>query len=244
MGAALYANVTSMDLQTRTARVAGLWYLAVALVGPIGIIAVPSQIFVPGDAAATAANLTEHALLLRIGIASSVICQICFVFLVLALDRLFAGVHARYAKLMVSLVIAAAPIAIVNELFNVAALELGTGGFASALPAPQRGALVLALLGVHHTGLAIAGVFWGLWLFPFGMLVIRCGFIPKILGALLIAGCFSYLLDSAIALLAPQYRGMLSGILMLPLAAGEFSIILWLLIKGVRAAPTGAAAAP
>jgi hypothetical protein len=223
------------------ARSAGLWYLAMALIGPIGIMVVPSQILVQGDAAATAANIAANEWLLRVGIVSSLICQICFVFLVLALDRLFAGVHDRYAKLMVSLVIAAAPIAIVNELFQVAALELGTGAvYAAAIPEVQRNALVLALLNVHHSGIAIAGVFWGLWLFPFGMLVIRSGFIPRVLGVLLIAGCFSYLVDSAIALLVPQYRSVLAGVLMLPLALGEFGSIFWLLIKGVRVARPGA----
>lgn len=95
---------------------------------------------------------------------------------------------------------------------------------------------------MHQYGLAIAGVFWGLWLFPFGVLVIRSGFIPKLFGVLLIVGCFSYLLiDSPVALLAPQHRSAFSGILMLPLGIGEFAIIFWLLIKGVRAAPAGGA---
>jgi hypothetical protein len=87
---------------------------------------------------------------------------------------------------------------------------------------------------VRQTGIAIAGVFWGLWLFPLGVLAMRSGFIPRILGALLIAGCFSYLIDSSVALLAPEHRGALSSILMLPLALGELGMIGWLLIKGVR----------
>lgn len=223
------------------ARIAGLWYLAMALIGPIGIMVVPSQILVAGDPAATAANIAAHESLLRAGIVSSLICQICFVFLAVALHRLFAGVHDTYAKLMVSLVIAAAPIAIVNELFQVAALELGTGAvYASALPDGQRNALALAFLNVHQGGIAIAGVFWGLWLFPFGMLVIRSGFMPRVLGWLLIAGGCSYLIDSGVALVAPQHRSVLAGVLMLPLALGEFGSIFWLLIKGVRSAQPGA----
>ena len=89
-------------------------------------------------------------------------------------------------------------------------------------------------MNVRQHGIAIAGIFWGLWLFPFGVLVIRSGFIPKILGILLIVGCFSYLIDSAVALLLPEHRDRLAGILMLPLAAGELSMVLWLLVKGVR----------
>lgn len=206
-----------------------------ALIGPVGIMMMPSQIIAPGDAAATAANVATHDLLVRLGIISSVLCQIFYVLLALALRRLFAGVHDTYATLMMALVLVGAPIAIVNELFAVAALELGTGAYAAALSASQRDALVLALFNVRQTGVAIAGVFWGLWLFPFGVLVIRSGFIPRILGALLIAGGGAYLIDSAVALLAPQHRSAVSGILMLPLALGEFGMIFWLLIKGVRA---------
>ena len=206
-----------------------------ALSGAIGIMLVPSQILVPDQPAATAANIAGHELLLRLGIVSSLVCQVCFLFMVLALNRLFAGVHDGHAKLMVSLVIAAAPIAIVNELFHVAALVLGTGAVrAGSLAAAERDALALVFLEVRQTGIAIAGVFWGLWLFPFGLLVIRSGFIPKVLGGLLIAGGFSYLIDSCFVLLAPQHRDAVSAILMLPLAVGELAMISWLLIKGVR----------
>lgn len=227
-----------MDVRKRTARIAGLWYLAVALVGPIGIMWIPSQIFSAGDPAAIVANIADHEMLLRLGIVSSLICQICFLFLALSLRRLFEGVHDTYAKSMMSLVIAGAPIAIVNELFNIVVLALATNPFyASAIPDDQRIALVLLFLEVHQTGIAIAGVFWGLWLFPFGMLVIRSGFIPKPLGWFLLAGGLSYLVDSSLALLAPQHRIAVSMFLMLPLALGEFSMIFWLLIKGVRARP-------
>ena len=141
--------------------------------------------------------------------------------------------------------IAAVPIAIVNELFSVAALELGSrAAHSSGLSLEQRGALALALLNVRQQGIAIAGIFWGLWLFPFGVLALRSDFIPRILGALLIAGCFSYLLDSAVALLAPRHREALSSLLMLPLAAGELSMVLWLLIKGVRVVPAGGHSPP
>jgi Domain of unknown function (DUF4386) len=224
-----------MGSRQRSARIAGLWYLAMALSGPIGILYVPSKILVAGDAGATAANIAAHELLLRVGIVSSIFCQITFVFLALALRRLFEGVDDDHAKLMVALVVAAVPVAVVNELCHVAALELGTGNaYLAALSPEQRGALALACMNARQTGVAIAGVFWGLWLFPFGVLVIRSGFIPKVLGVLLIVGCFSYLIDSGVALLAPAYRDALAGFLMLPLAAGEISTVFWLLARGVR----------
>ena len=225
-----------VDSRKRPARIAGLWYLAMALSGPIGIVYVPSKILVAGDAGATAANIVAHELLLRVGILSSLVCQISFVFLVLALNRLFRGVNDRQAKLMVSLVIAAVPIAIVNELFQLAALELGKGGaHLTALAPEQRNALALAFLNVHQNGISLVESFWGLWLFPFGVLVIQSRFIPRILGALLIVSGCSYLLETFVVLLAPQHRETLAVVLTLPMALGELSMVLWLLIKGVRA---------
>jgi Domain of unknown function (DUF4386) len=215
-----------MDPRKRTARIAGIFYLAVALSGPLGILYVPSVLIVAGDPQATAANIAAHPLLVRIGILSTVVCQVSFVCLARALARLFEGVADVHVKLMVSLVTAAVPIAVVNELFHVAALEVATSD--------PHGGLALTFMNVRQTGIAIVGFFWGLWLLPFGMLAIKSRFIPKILGVLLIAGCFSYLTDSSVALLAPGDRDALSTILMVPLALGEISTVIWLLARGVR----------
>ena len=228
--------MTITDPRKRSARIAGLWYLAMALSGPIGIVYVPSKILVAGDAGATAANIVAHELLLRVGILSSLVCQISFVFLVLALNRLFRGVNDRQAKLMVSLVIAAVPIAIANDLFQLAALEIGKGGVhLTALSSEQRNALALAFLNVHQNGVCLVETFWGLWLFPFGVLAIQSRFIPRILGALLIVSGCSYLIETVVVLLAPQHRKLLASVLTLPMALGEVSMVLWLLIKGIRA---------
>jgi hypothetical protein len=224
-----------VDSLRRQARIAGFWYLAMAVSGPIGIVYVPGKILVAGDAAATASNLAAHELLVRAGMVSSLFCQVSFVFLVMALRRLFQNVNEKQTSLMVSLVIAAVPIAIANELFQVAALELGRGaGYLNGLPTPQRSALALLFMNVRQMGISVVEIFWGLWLLPFALLVIRSGFIPKILGILLIASCVSYVLESFVALLAPNHLGIVSDVLAPFMALGELSMVLWLLIKGVR----------
>jgi hypothetical protein len=224
-----------MDARKRAARIAGLWYLAMAVSGPIGIAYVAPKILVEGDASATWANIVAHELLLRVGVVSSLVCQVSFVFLVLALKRLFQGVNDTHARLMVALVIAAVPIGFLNEIFPLAALELATDArHWNGLAPEQRSALALLLLKTHRLGFSIAEIFWGLWLLPFSLLVIRSKFIPKVLGALLIASGASYLLESAIALLAPQHLPAASAVLTAPMAAGELLMVLWLLVKGVR----------
>jgi len=224
-----------MDSNKKKARLAGLLYLLMAVSGPIGLLIVPSKIIVDGNVAATTQNIVTHEMLFRIGIVSNLVCQISFIFLVLALNRLFNGVNEKYAKLMVSLVIVAVPIAVLNELNNVAALVFADGaGFLNPFNPEQLNALATVFVQLHEKGTIIASFFWGLWLFPFGVLVVKSGFIPKILGILLIVGCFTYVVDSSLAILFPKFRELITGFLLLPLSLGEISMVLWLLIKGVK----------
>ena len=224
-----------MNSNKKNARIAGLLYLIMAITGAAGIMYVPSKTIVTGDVTATANNIMNYDLLYRLGIASNLICQTIFIFLVLALNRLFKGINEKYAKLMVSLVIAAVPIAFLIEIIKIATLHLLSGAdYLKVFEQDQLNTLVMVFLNLHEQGIIIVGIFWGLWLFPFGYLVIKSGFIPKIFGILLIIGCFAYLADSLTGLLIPQHKDIVSTILMLPLAAAEIPIILWLLIIGAR----------
>jgi hypothetical protein len=228
-------NDINYTMLRKTARIAGLWYLLMLITAPIGLMYIPSKLFISGNATATASNVMTSELLFRIGIMSNLICQISFIFLVLALYRLFKGVNEKYAKLMVSLVIVAVPIAFLNELTQIATILIySDADYLKVFEPNQLNGLAMLFLNLHEQGTFIVGIFWGLWLFPFGYLVIKSGFIPKVLGILLIIGCFSYLIDSSVALLIPQQKDFVTNILMLPLAFGELSMILWLLIKGVK----------
>jgi hypothetical protein len=94
---------------------------------------------------------------------------------------------------------------------------------------------------LHHRGVTVASVFWGLWLFPFGILVIRSGFIPKFLGYLLFVAGSAYLVNAFFTLIVPEYKDLISGFITL-LYMAEVPIIFWLLIWGAK--PQGDAAAP
>jgi hypothetical protein len=87
---------------------------------------------------------------------------------------------------------------------------------------------------LHGQGLQVASIFWGLWLFPFGLLIMRCGFIPKVLGILVMVAGLGYLLGSFTSLILPHHVGILSDIAGI-LTLGEPPIILWLLIWGAKA---------
>jgi len=95
-------------------------------------------------------------------------------------------------------------------------------------------------LGLHGDGINIANIFNGLWLVPFGILVMRSGFIPRILGILLIADCCALVAVSLTALLLPAYLDIVSRVAIIP-ELGELWMMAWLLIKGVREQPLPAA---
>jgi hypothetical protein len=233
-----------MSSTQQQARFAGFLYLLLALIAPIGLLYVPGKLIVSGNATATADNIRASEGLLRIGIASELIHQVIGVFLVLALYRLFKAVNETHAKQVVILgSLVSLPIVFVNVLNEIAALILVKGAdFLSVFGKPQLDALAYLFLRLHSQGIIVASIFWGLWLFPFGMLVIRSGFIPRVLGVLLMIAGIAYLASSFASLVLPRYAAMV-GQVALPLEVAELPIIFWLLIWGARTRPAVAPAA-
>jgi hypothetical protein len=231
-----------MNSTKRQARIAGAWYLLMALAAPFGLMIVPAALVVAGDAAATADNLRASPWLLRAGIASELVHQVIAIFLVLALYRLFKPVDAALARLVVVLgALVSVPIMFANTLNELAALAfVGGEPFLSGFDKAQLDGLAYLSLHLHEQGVVLASIFWGLWLFPFGRLVMLSGFIPAWLGVLLMAAGAGYLVDASTALVLPRYEALVSTFTA-PLQFGELPIIFWLLIWGARTAPGKAA---
>src|ERR1700720_4981737 len=196
-----------MKSTKKKARIAGVLYLVNGVTGFFSIIHVPSRLMVSGNATATANNILASERLFRLGIVSELICAVEFIFLLWVLYRLLGGVNKTHASLMVILGLLQIPIMFVNVLNEIAALALLRGAdFLSVFDLSQRQALAMQCLNLHGEGFVVAGIFWGLWLFPFGVLLFRSGFLPRILGVLLIAAGFGYLADSLTSLLLPSYE--------------------------------------
>src|SRR4030065_1465556 len=218
----------------KTARIAGLWYLLLAITGAYSIIYVPSKIMVRGDAVATANNILANEFLFRTGIISDIISSTIFVFLVLVLYRLFKQVNERQATLMVALVLVQIPAVFIIETFNIASLMIFKGEILKTFELSQRLDLAMSFLKINDYGTLTLEMFWGLWLIPFGLLVYKSGFIPRILGILLFIAGIAYMIDSFISLLFPVYHTSVNQPILLFVGIGEISIMLWLLIKGVK----------
>lgn len=231
-----------MHSTKKTARIAGLLYLVNAVTGFFGIVYVPSRLVVSGNAAATANNILASERLFRLGMVSELICAAEWVFLLWALYRLFIGVSKTHASLMMILGLVFIPIMCVNVVNEIAALTILRGpDFLSVFDKYQQRAMAMLFLDLRGYGYMVGWIF-GLWLFPFGVLVIRSGFLPRILGVLLIAAGFGYLADSLTPLLLPNYANIVGRFASVPLSLGEPAIILWLLIRGAKDQPLPVAA--
>lgn len=226
-----------MRLTKDPGRFAGFLYVVSSIPGFFSLIYVPGKLFVHGDAAATADNIVAHETLFRAGVVTDLICQGMFIFVGLALYHLFKEVNARHALVMLISILVSIPISFVNEVNSNAALIMAKGaqgaGYLAVFDEPQRDALARFFLNLRSSGFDIAGIFWGLWLFPLGMLVYRSRFLPRLLGVLLMLGTFAYLANSFTALLAPQYEVAVSRWAS-PVQAVEVVFMLWLLIRGTN----------
>jgi hypothetical protein len=225
----------------KAARIAGAWYLSLVLTAPFSLIYVPNTVIVRGNANATANNVLAHETLFRLGIVADLLASVTFMFVVLALYRLLRDVNTTRAAQMVALAMVSVAVGFMNVLNNIAALILFRGAdFLTVFEKPQRDALGMLFIRLHGQGVVINEIFWGLWLLPFGLLVMRSGFLPRILGVLLIVNCFAYVALSLTALLVPDYLGLVSGYAF-PAQLGELWIMLWLLIKGAKVTPAAGA---
>jgi hypothetical protein len=210
----------------KLARAAGFLYLMLIPLGFFGILYVPSQLIVEGNATETANNILESESLFRFSILSALLVQVVNIFVVSALYKLLHSVNKDVASLMVIFIFLGVPIAMLNELNHVAILLVLDN--TNALT-PFSTDLVPFFFDLHEYGVHIAGIFWGLWLFPMGYLVFKSGFLPRIIGILLMIGCFGYLIDSFATLLFPDAGVEIAGFTFW----GEILLPLWLLIKGV-----------
>jgi hypothetical protein len=211
------------------ARVAGALYLVANILAPFTLLYLPSRFIVRGDAAATANNIMASASLFRFGIVGNLFTFIANIFLALALYQLLKIVNRKMASLMLILFLLGVPIAMFNELTQLAVLRLLSGAdYLKVYTTAQLQAAAYLLHGLHDQGLLIAHIFFGLWLLPMGYLVFKSRFLPRLVGVLLVIAGVGYVVQSFAACLGyPVNIILFTGL-------GELVFLLWLLIRGVN----------
>lgn len=217
------------------ARAAGVLYLIVAIFGGFAHLFVRAAVYVPGDAASTAQNVVANPGLVRVGVVADLFQATVFLFLGMALYLLLKHVNTNVARAMVILVAIATTIICLNMVFQFAALLVATdGAYVAAFGVAGANALVLLLLDIQHYGYLIAQIFFGLWLVPLGYLAYRSALFPRALGALLIVGGVSFVVDMLALFLIPEFGETISSFVVIPPAIAELWMVAYLLVKGVR----------
>jgi len=227
------------------ARVAGLLYLVVVVGGVFNDIYVRSRIVRSGDAAATADNIRASAQLYRIGFVGDAVAGACWLLTAMALYLLLRHVNQMVAAAMVTLVAVGAAVGSLNMLNQYTALTVATGeDYTRGLGAAGSDALTQLFVEAHHNGFILNAMFFGLWLAPLGYLVMRSGYVPRVLGVLLIIGCFGYLADFFAFFLAHGLGTRIGPLLAAVGGIPEILFVAWLLVRAVRVPAPDARVSP
>src|SRR5215472_666085 len=229
-----------MHPTAKTARIAGAIYLSTLPLALYCWSYIPGKLIVRGNATATAENILAHETLFRVSILGDLVGHVIFICLGFLLYRLLRDVNRMWAIAMLGFVLVSGAIGFFNALNSIAAVILFRGAdFVAVIDKAQREALAMFFIRLHGQGFVINEIFWGVWLFPFGVLVIRSGFLPRFLGVWLMINCFGWLAVSFTGLFFPLYSDTVYRCAQ-PLLFGELATMLWLLIRGAKVRPAAA----
>lgn len=194
------------------------------------------KLIVFGDTLATVNNITAHELLFRMGIVSHLIAQVFLLLFGMAVVRLFNGVNKTWTSIFWTSILMTVAITVVNTLNYVAALIiLSKADYLNVFQQEQLHALVMLFLRLSNFGQALFEIFWGLYLFAFGLLIIKSRFIPRILGMLMIVGSIGFPINTFTKLLVPEfYPGIFTQVTMFLSGLGVVPTLFWILIVGAK----------
>ena len=217
----------------KSARTAGLLYFVFAMIGIYGYAYLQPTLTGSGGPSGTAASMLAHASLFHLGKGLAVLSAFLFILIVWQLHRLFEPINAYLAKLMVWLVLVCIPVSLTVEALEITAFNMFKKS-PDAFSTEQSQAIAMLLIKIGQNATQLLTVFWGLWLFPLGLLVYRSGFMPRILGVLLIINGIGYVIQCLTFVLFPEQLKLVLQFIFPTYFAGEIPFIFWLLIKGVR----------
>jgi hypothetical protein len=225
-----------MNSTKNTARLAGLFWVLVGVTAGFSLVYVRPKLIVFGDAAATAANIAAFESLFRAAIASSILSQIFLLFFGLTIFRLFKGANKTLATVFLTSVLVGVAIGVVNSLNNLGALlVLSNPDYLKAFQPEQINALAMTFLRLNNFGIGLVEIFSAFFLFSLGLLIIRSGYLRRVLGILLMIGACAFPINTFTKILSPQFHpALITQLTMLLNAFGPLATMLWLLIKGIN----------
>jgi hypothetical protein len=217
------------------ARVGGALYLVIIVLGALGEAVIRGSIVVPGNAAATAANLRSMEWLWRLGVAGEIVLLVCATALALILYVLLRPVSRDLALAAVFFNL------VCNAIEGGAALSLATtllpmtnAAYVQAFTPEQLDVMAMLAVRSHSLGFGIALVFFGVECVILGYLLFRSGYMPRSIGVLMQIAGVCYVVNSFALFLSPPLSSRLFPAILIPALIAEVSFTLWLLVKGVR----------
>lgn len=218
------------------ARIGGLLYLLIIAAGAFAEF-VRQRFVIPGNAAATASNIRDHALMFRLGLTADLSTFVCAVALTLILYELLKPVSRHAALFMLAFSLVQDAIGALNVLNTYRPLQLlGNAAYLKVFSREQLEAMALLSLNTHDVGFAVALMFFGCSCLALGYLTITSALLPRTLGVLMTIAGVCYLANSAAVLLSPRLAAMLFPSILVPAFVGELSFAAWLTVKGVDVA--------
>lgn len=213
------------------ARSAGLAYLAVAVLAGFAEFSVRTGMVVPGDTAATMANIVANKTLYGLAGIADLLVLLLDAFLGLAFWVLLKPVNRPLALLALFLNLLRLPWMGANVVYHFGVLLLVNGALPS-FPPEQVQDMAGLLLDLHAYGYTANGIFFGAWCFSIGWLFFRSGFMPRLLGVAMMLALVGYWTDLFVVFVLPAYEPVVSPLAVLPAALAEISVCLWLTFRG------------
>ncbi len=221
----------------KLAKTAGVLYLFIVILSFWSFMYVPSQTQVRGDAVATMSKILSNEFLFRSGIIGNLANAVIFLFLALIFYRLFKDIDENLAKSLVVLVVVQIPIFFVSEALIYSALMVAKVELLKSYEVTQRQEFVLFLLRTSKYVIIVLQIFWGLWLIPLGQLILKSGYLPRIIGIFLILGGGAYVIEVMDYILLSEKLSFITDYFAILYSVAELSTVFWLLVKGVKTNP-------
>ena len=225
---------TTLNSNSRTARLAASLFFFLCI--PLALWDLPQKIFMPQDPAATANNLLSNEFIFRISIITHLTGFLIFVFMIVLFCRIFRPVDKHLSRLMLFSILAQVPVVFVFEVFNYTALMIlkNETRLTFDVAQQQEAAYFLMRISRYGVGTGMGKLFLGLCFIPFGMLVLRSGFAPRIIGILLIIGGMGYVADCCISILLQRTDYVMIRSFLMYTSLAYILALLWFVVKGVR----------
>jgi len=225
-----------MNTNKKASRIVFLFWALYAAPAIFSLQYVRPNLIVFGDAVATSNNIMAHEFLFRMGIVSHLFAQVFLLFFGMTVFRLFKGVNKTWETIFWTSILMTVAITFVNTLNYIAPLVvLSKADYLNVFQQEQLHAIVMIFLRLSNFGQALYEIFWGLYLFAFGLLIIKSRYIPRILGVLMIIGSIGFPINTVTKLLIPEfYPAIFTQITMFFSGLGVLPALFWILIMGVK----------